>query len=376
MIEQLKTKLNKAIVILIIPVMLTLPLSASGEVAPIEDTRERIEGISEEEKKVLEKLFLIAKEIETLEAEELKINSWISVTKEQVTELERRIEKTQGSYNEKLHLLEKVLVYYQRGGPATYLEMLLSTDSFSEFLKSLNVIKDISHNVAKLLDTLEEGKRVLEEERLQLNDKMKELTGKQKELAYNLAQRETAHQEQEAFLSGLEEKRSYYEEQLQDIEQLWENSKQLFVEIASEATRIIGEGHFTSEDLNLSMGLFTVPGAIREETFNRVLKENSHMTEMSFHFNQDQVVIEVPELKLVLRGDFIITGDKAIEYQVTEGTFYDLPLDELSVQALFEQGPITIDFTAIAGDIAMVDFQLQEVESREGQLAFVIKLKW
>ena len=124
------------------------------------------------------------------------------------------------------------------------------------------------------------------------------------------------------------------------------------------------------------MGLFNIPGAIEEDTFNRVLKENSQMSETIFHFNDGQVEIEVPELHLVLRGNFLITGDSAIQYQVAEGTFYDLPLDELSIQALFEHGPMTIDFAVIAGNIEIVDFILQEVESKEGQLAFVIKLKW
>ncbi len=371
-----KRKMKMAIAFLIIPVMLAAPLPASGVVAPIEDTREEIENISQEEMEVLERLFLISKEIEALEAEEVKINTEITAINEQIADLERTIDETQQNYDEKLTLMEKVLVYYQRGGPTTYLEVLLNADSFSEFLKSLNVIRDISHNVSELLTSLEAGKKLLEEEKQQLDGKADELTKKQEELTYNLSEREAAHQEQEAYLSGLEDKRIYYEEQLQNLQLLWEDCKKLFTDIVSETTRIIGEGRFTAEDLNLSMGLFTIPGAIAEDTFNRVLKENSDMAETIFHFQDGQVEIEVPKLHLILRGDFLITGDSAIQYQVTEGTFYDLPLDELSIQALFEQGPMIIDFAAIAGNIEIVDFALQEVASEEGQLTFVIKLKW
>jgi peptidoglycan hydrolase CwlO-like protein len=376
MLRRFNRKWKMVIAFLIIPVMIAAPLPASGEVAPIEDTREKIENISEEEMEVLERLFLISKEIEALEAEEVRIQSEITAIKGQVADLERTLDGTQQSYNEKLTLLETVLVYYQRGGPATYLEILLGADSFSEFLKSINVIKDISHNVADLLTSLENNKKLLEEEKQQLDRKVDELTKKQVELSNNLSEREAAHQEQESYLSGLEENRNYYEEQLQNLELLWEDCKKLFTEIVSETTRIIGEGRFTAEDLNLGMGLFNIPGAIEEDTFNRVLKENSQMSETIFHFNDGQVEIEVPELHLVLRGNFLITGDSAIQYQVAEGTFYDLPLDELSIHALFEHGPMTIDFAAIAGDIEIADFILQEVESKEGQLAFVIKLKW
>ncbi len=376
MLRRLKRKLKMAVAFLIIPVMIAAPLPVTGEVAPIEDTREKIENISEEEMEVLERLFLISKEIEALEAEEVRINTEITAIKEQVADLERTIDGTQQNYNEKLTIMEKVLVFYQRGGPATYLEVLLNADSFSEFLKSLNVIKDISHNVAELLTSMEKDKVLLEEEKHQLDGKVDELTIKQVELSDNLSEREAAHQEQESYLSGLEENRIYYEEQLQNLQLLWEDCKKLFTEIVSETTRIIGEGRFTAEDLNLGMGLFTIPGAIEEDTFNRVLKENSNMSETIFRFNDGIVEIAVPELHLVLRGNFLITDDSAIQYQVMEGTFYDLPLDELSIQALFEQGPMIIDFAAIAGDIEIVDFILQEVESKEGQLAFIIKLKW
>ncbi len=376
MLREYLRKWKMAIACMIIPVMITAPLPASGVVAPIEDTREKIENISQEEMEVLERLFLISKEIEALEAEGVRINTEIGAITDQVAELESTIEETQQNYDGKLTLMEKVLVYYQRGGPATYLEILFSADSFSEFLKSLNVIKDISHNVSELLASLEEGKKLLEEEKQLLNGKVEELKNKQKELSDNLSEREKAMQEQETYLSGLEEKRIYYEEQLQNLQLLWEDCKKLFTDIVSETTRIIGEGHFTAEDLNLGIGLFTIPGAIREDTFNRVLNEYSNMDETIFRFKDDKVEIEVPKLHLLLQGEFLITGESAIQYQVREGSFYDLPLDELSIQALFEQGPMTIDFAAIAGDIEIVDFVLQEIKSEDGQLAFVIKLQW
>jgi peptidoglycan hydrolase CwlO-like protein len=374
--EQYTRKWKMIIVFAIIPVLISAPIPVSGEIAPIEDTREQIENISNEELQVLEKLFLISKEIESLEAEEVRINTEIISLKEQITELESSIEETKQDYDTKLTVMEQVLVYYQRGGPATYLEILLNAESFGEFLKSLNVIKDISHNISDLLTSLEEGRRLLEEEKQQLNGKLTELTTKQEELAINRLEREEAHQELESYLSGLEENRNYYEEQLQNLQLLWEDCRNLFSIIVAETTRIIGEGHFLAEDLNLGMGLFTIPGYIEDNKFNSVLKDNSNMTETIFRFEEGNVVLEVPELKLVLQGNFVIAGDSAIEYQVSSGTFYELPIDELSLQALFEEGALIIDFSAISGDIDIVDFNLQEVESQEGRLSFVIKLLW
>jgi peptidoglycan hydrolase CwlO-like protein len=365
-----------AIAVLLIPFLLATPLPASGEVASIEDTKDKLEHISEEEHKVLEQLFLITKEMEALEVEQTKIANEMKALKEEISDLEASIDRAQKDYDSKLEVLQEVLVYYQRGGPATYLEILLNAESFSEFLKSLNVIKDISHNVSELLTSLEEGQILLKLQKEQLDNKVVMLENKQLELEQNMRERETARQEQETYLTGLNENRVYYEEQLSNLQLLWDDCKKLFTNIVSETTRIIGEGYFTAEDLNLGFGLFTMPGAIEEDTFNSVLNDNSDMTETFFHFRDGEVVLEVPELHLILQGNFVIEGDRAIRYEVTEGTFYELPLDELSMRILFEQGPFVIDFAAITNGIEIVDFTLQEVTSQEKRLSFVIKLNW
>lgn len=376
MIQRYQHKIKIVVTAFMIAILMAAPLRVSGEVAPIEDTKDKIENISQEEMEVLEKLFVIVKEVEALEQEESKLNIEVTDIKSQISELETVIEDTRKEYEGEKELLRQVLIYYQRGGPASYLEILLKAESFGEFLKSLNAIKDISHNVSGLLDSLEASRQKLQGEKEQLDGKAILLKKKQYELGQKLKEREAAEQEQETYLSGLKENRIYYEEQLQNLQLLWEDCRTVFTNTVAETTRIIGEGYFTAEDLNLGMGLFTMPGAIEEDTFNRVLNENSEIAETYFYFKEKEVVLEVPTLHLKLLGNYVIADESAIRYEVNSGTFYDLPLDELSIKALFEKGPLIIDFAAITGDIEIVDFILQEVNSEEGRLAFVIKLKW
>lgn len=376
MIQRYQHKLKMIGACFMIAILMFAPIRASGEVAPIEDTKDKIENISQEEMAVLEKLFVISKEVDALKQEEVKLNADVTDIKSQISELEAVIDDTMKEYDGEKELLRQVLIYYQRGGPASYLEILLKAESFGEFLKSLNAIKDISHNVSGLLDSLEKSRQKLQGEKEVLDGKAVILKKKQYELGQKLMEREAAEQKQEAYLSGLKEDRTYYEAQLQNLQLLWEDCRKVFSNTVAETTRIIGEGYFTAEDLNLGVGLFTMPGAIEEDTFNRVLNDNSDMTETYFYFKDKEVELEVPMLHLKLWGNFVIADESAIRYEVTSGTFYDLPLDELSMQALFEQGPLIIDFAAITGDIEIVDFILQEVDSEEGRLAFVIKLKW
>jgi peptidoglycan hydrolase CwlO-like protein len=374
--RRIKSCLVIALSLLLVPVLIIVPIRVSGEVQPITEMEDKLEGISEEEKAVLEELFAISQEIEVMEREEAEINGEIDTLHVQITDIQSGIEEKQKDYNLQLDILEKVLVNYQRGGPASYLEILLSADNLTEFLKSINIIKDISRNVGELLVTIEDGKKVLQEEKDRLDEKESSLELKKVELQENLHKNQLLKQEQEEYLASLQEKQEFYQEQLVNLEMMWDDSLELFADIVVEITRIVGAGYFTLEDLNLEFGFTKMNGAILEDTFNNKLKENSNLSETIFRFQSKQVVIEVPEKHLVLTGDFILAGETAIQFEVEEGSFYDMPLEASSIEELFQNGPLLIDFKKITGDMIILEFTLTQVESQEGKLTFEIKLKW
>lgn len=352
-----------------------IPAQVFGDVKPIEDMEETLSGITEEQKTVLEDLFRLSQEIDMIEREKKKINKDIADLQHQIDTLEEEINEKQRAYDLELDTLKKVLVYYQRGGPATYLEILLSADSLTEFLKSINVIKDISKNVNELLNSLEESKRILLEEKKSLDDKVLELEAKNDELKENLKSHQLVLQKQEKYLQSLNEQREYYEEQLGNLEEMWDNSKKLFADIVDEITRIISEGYFTMEDLNISLGFQEMTGSIKEDRFNELLQKEALLSHTKVRFEENQVIIEVPENHLVLVGDFILEGESSVRYEVEEALFYDFPLEESSIQELFQKGPLILDFHEIAEDMNF-DFTVTDVESTMGQLNFSLEIQW
>lgn len=370
------TYLKLIIALLLIPTLITLPVNAFGQVSRVKDVEGKLASITEEEKVVLEKLFTISQEIDEIKKEAKEITAQIDELQKQVNQFETEITKMQLAYDKQLEILEKVLVNYQRGGPASYLEILLEAKNFTTFLKCINVIKDISRNTSELLTSLEDGKNELQVQEKELSKKVTELQVIKTELQSNLDKNLSLKKEQEQILASLQENRDYYQEQLGNLEGTWKDCKQLFANIVGELTTIIGAGKFSLNDLNLTFGFTKMQGAIKEDTFNGILKDNSKLTETVFRFNDKEVIIEVPEKHLVLKGDFVIVGDSAIEYKVKAGTFYDLPLEPASIEELFEAGPLLIDFKTIAGDMVLIDFTLNQIQTQKGQLAFEIKPIW
>lgn len=364
--------IGKLITIVMMITLVVIPYHVSGEVQPITDLQEKLEGISAQEKAVLEKLFTINQKMEELKREIQQITEEIDALQVHSIELENKIEEKQKDYDFQLNILKQVLVDYQRGGPASYLEILLNADNLTEFLKSINMIKDISRNVGELLDDLEEGKKVLQTEKDELAENVLLLEQKQSELEEPLKEQQELKEEQEEYLASLQEDREHYQEQLENLVQVWEDCKLLFSDIISEITKIVGEGYFTTEDLNLSYGFFKMEGALTEDTFNKILQEHSKLPETIFHFYTDKVVIEVPGKHLVLSGKFTLAGDASLLFEVEEGSFYEMPLEATSIQELFKNGPLLIDFKQLAGDSVSIDFALNKLETIEGSLVFDI----
>lgn len=350
------------------------PGKVHGEVKPITETRDKLEGISEEEEQVLQELFLISQEMDEMIRQKERLTEELDKLNKDEQVLEDEIKGIQEEYDENLYLLEKVLVSYQRGGPASYLEILLSAENFSSFLKRMHLIQDISRNIDGLLSSLDEAKLLLIESQEKLQENIKNQVEKKDELSEAIRKHELLQADQETKLGALKEEKELYSEYLEELELMWDDLKSIFSSMVEDFEKIIRQGNFTIEDLNVEFSFFTVKGAIHQDTFNRIIEENSELPKLVFEFKDDKVILEVPERKLLLKGQFLQTGPTSIVYQVDSGTFYNLPLEKVSIDELLKDGSLTIDFEEVAGDMLIVDINLDSVTSKEKYIEFVIKI--
>lgn len=352
--------------------LLIAPSKVTGEIQPITEAQEQLEGISKEEQETLEKLFTYTQDIEEMERQQASITKEIERLIIEIDSLDESIVNEQEEYDYNLELLELVLVSYQRSGPASYLDILLNAKDLTSFIKNLNLIKDITRNTGELLDSIEEMKLLLEEKKQNLSENKSLLEIKRAELEEPIAQMKRLLEEQEEYLDSLEEERDIYEKHLDNLKFMWDNLKDLFSEIVDEFSRIVREGHFTYDDLKIEFGFLSVKGALHEDTFNRILNDNSTLTDMFFAFDDDGVKVEVPEYNLVLEGKFVIEDSYSLLFLPEGGSFYEMELEIESIEELFSRKPLLVDFFSIAGDMLTIDIELKDVHTEDGYLKFTI----
>jgi len=371
-----KTAKIYVLILLLISVSLSVrPYKVSGEVKSITEANEKLQGISEQEQQTLEKLFAITQEIEQLEREEKRIAKEIEELELEVEKLDLSIKKEEEKYDNYLNLLQQVLISYQRGGPATYIDIILKSEDLTSFIKSLNLIKDISKNTGELLESIEESKKELEKRRQVLSDNLMMLEAKNNELKESISARQKLAKELEDFLNSLAEEKERYQEHLNNLILMWENLKELFSKIVDEFSRIIGEGYFTADDLNLKFNFFSLSGSIYDDTLNRIVNENTNLSKMIFSFEKDGIKLEIPDNSLVLMGEFAVRDKTSLEFVPHSGTFYNMALEKESIDELFKNGPMVIDFKNVSDDMENLVFEIKEVISEDGYISFTISIK-
>lgn len=360
-------KLKKLMTVLILISCFTFIAAVSGQTDLVTSTQQNLEDISNEEKAVLEELFFLSQEIDEMNrrAEELsKESEAIAV---EITVMEADISKRQENYDIQLEILEKVMVSYQKNGMTSYLETLLSAQNLTDFIKRLNVIQELSRNTGDMLNSMEEEKAALIAEREKLISNKAQMEKNMAELSDAITQKMRLKQDQEEYLNSLSEKKEYYRDQLNKLDQSWSEVKDLFSNIATEFSRVFNESDLTVDDFNLELEFLSVKGSITDHRMNEIIEKDKKLPKMIFDINTEVIQIEIPEKHLSLSGSIVIESGSAIRFNVTDGTFYDMKLEKPSIEELFRDGYLVIDFKELIGDIT-----LKSVELKDGFIEFKV----
>lgn len=353
------------LILLILVNGFTYPVSS--EVEPIKEVEGKIQQISEVEKAVLQDLFTLSQQIDEMEKKEEEINNQIQKLKNDIDTLSDRIEENQQSYELQREVLKKILVNYQKRGPASYLETFLSAGNLTTFLKSLNILKDMSKNSRELLSSIEKAKKQLEMEKDQLAEKEALVIKTKDELEKAISEMLALKEEQEKILASLADQRETFESELVYIETMWDESKVLFANIIQHFNTIISRGNLPVDKLSIRLEFPWIRATLTEEVLNEVLGSHPDLPAIVFHFHPDEIDVEVPEKQLSLKCHFVIENRSSITFIIDEGSFYGMPLTQSSIGELLENGTLKLDFEELLGAITV-----ESAETFEGSMDIVI----
>ncbi len=361
------------VLILILFILFTgiLPgIEALGEEASSLEIEEKLNSISKEEKEILEALFSQVQEIEELERENGRLNLEIEAMKDDIQALEKKILNAEEGYEKNLTALEAILKSYQRMGAGSYLEILVESEGLQDFLRRINILRDLSRNSKELLDNIERDKMNLEEEKKKLDDKLNALEEKQDSLIKAIENLHKLIREKEEYLDSLAEDRDIFEERLEYVSLIMKELRNIIGEFTVEFEKVVKEGSFPRSAVKETLTLKGIKGTIEEKTFNDIIGDQENLPPMEFKFKEGIIEMNVPEKHLYLSGNFHIEDDRVLTFQPQEGTFLDMPLEKGTIEDLFEEGNFVLDLEPLIGK-AIVKL----VEIKKGYLEILVGIK-
>ena len=185
----------KKVVSVLISMILIFSLSASvfaetkSEIQQKkEEAQQKKEEAEKEKKQVTEKKEAVIDEIEELNVsindnqDKLDdLSDELTTLSKDIDNLKKELEETQKKYTEQENLLKDRISAQYEAGETTFLDVLLNSSSFSDFLSNYFLVSEILENDSDLLTSIDNQKTKIEKDKQSLEDKQKDLKTKKAE---------------------------------------------------------------------------------------------------------------------------------------------------------------------------------------------------
>ena len=256
------------------------------------DSKRRSEtSVLKELEKLEMELALSEKELEYILARIDYLNGRISETKREIEDMELKIAEQRELFTERL-------VSMYKAGQMSYLEVLLSSNSLSDFMARLYYLREIAQDDVRLIEEYQAMKVALDEKKESLEKDLEDMTWSKKQEEEKRAAVASRSNDRERYLAQLQQDREKLEEALDQMER---ESKALEKVIAD----LQAEGHQREKPGGLSMIRPVSGGWVSSEYGNRW---HPILGKYKWHSGIDIAVNSGTPIKAAEDGTVILSG--------------------------------------------------------------------
>lgn len=184
----------------------------------IDETKENLSHVEENLTGIMAQVQDLTLQISEYENEIYDLDLQISDLEKQISEAEANLKKAEQDYNKQKEDLEKRLVALYEMGETTYLDVLLSSASVSDFISKYYLVSEIAEYDNNLLDELEKNKKSIEAAKTTLENskaKIESLKNNKQSTANSL---KASQATKEKYASELTTEQKALKEQLEQFE--------------------------------------------------------------------------------------------------------------------------------------------------------------
>ena len=182
----------------------------------------------------------IDNEITALQGDIDTLNSQINVSNELIAKKTAEYDEAKAKSEEQSKAYQGRVKIMVEKGASTYLEVLLSSDSLTDFLNRLEVMKQVAEYDSELLDNLKVIEGEIEEIKVALEEENKTLNDSKAKLASQKSVLDAKQAESDRYLKELEKDIKSYEKKLAEAEAAETAARRAASGLASSSTKYVG----------------------------------------------------------------------------------------------------------------------------------------
>lgn len=199
------------------------------------DTSEKIDEAKEQKKQVSQEKNETQKQVDNLnnqisdyENEIGDLNSKITNLNTQIEDSQNKIVQKQEDYKKEKELLEKRLVATYEAGRTSYLDVLLSAESLTDFISTYYYVTEIAKNDLELMEKIKKEEEEIKTAKETLETSKKELSSSKAKKESMSVQLQTAKNEKSKYVAQLSKEEQDIQE---EIDQLTRDNQKILNDI-------------------------------------------------------------------------------------------------------------------------------------------------
>ena len=188
--------------------------SNNQKINEVESEKEKVQEIKDETVKEVAKL---DEQIDEYQSQINSLDSEISELNTKIDDSNKKLEKAQKDFEKQQEMLEERVVALYEAGDTTYLDVLLSADSVSEFISSYYIVSEIAECDLDLLNEIDRQKTEIENAKKELEESKNQLTVAKSSKEEVSTQLQSTKNEKSKYVDQLSEQEKDLQAQIDEI---------------------------------------------------------------------------------------------------------------------------------------------------------------
>ena len=183
-----------------------------------EEAESQLDEVKTTKSKALQEVQVLQDSIDKAEKELNELNTKISNLTASIKEKTKEIEEKKNEYEKKEEILKQRMVVLYEAGQTSYLEVLLTSKSITDFISKYYIMTEIAQADTDVLKEIEKSRKEIEETKNKLEEEKKEVDEAKKEKTVKTNELKNAKNEKQAKVDSLSEEEKKIQDEIDEYQ--------------------------------------------------------------------------------------------------------------------------------------------------------------